>query len=203
MATSEFNQTNPWLEIWKNPRKMMAERLRKDPHSWVLPLAIINGLVSGVSWVISLWTKYPQAGEYKNGFVIALIIILGAVLGVISLYLISWLYKVTGKWLKGKGNFTDVKCAVGWSYYPYIVAALFGILNTLTVRIPFLGLLFGLISVVLMVWAFVISLKLLGEAHGFSAWRALATVFITIVLIFIVVLIIALIIPLMSPLFAS
>lgn len=203
MASSEFKQSNPWIEIWLHPREVLKEQLQRDPRRWVLTLAIINGVVSGLSWAIASWTKYAQVSPIINGLIFTLILVLGAILGVLSLYLASWIYKVTGRWLKGKGDFTAVKCAVGWSYYPYLVAGLFGILNMLTVRIPLLGLFFGLIMAVLTVWSFIISLKLLGQAHDFSAWRALAMVFITVVLIFIVIVIVMLLIPQLAPLFVK
>lgn len=203
MATSQFNQTNPWAEIWIRPRKMLEKQLQKDPKRYLLLLAIVNGIVAGGAWIAALLTKYPLRQDYKNGVFGVALIVVGVILSVISLYVTSWLYRLTGGWLKGTGTYTDVKCAVGWSFYPSIVVGIFSILGSLAFNMPFLALLLSLIAVVLSIWSFIILLKLLGQAHNFSAWKALAAVFIAAVLVFVVIMVFILLIPLLQPLFAG
>jgi hypothetical protein len=198
------NLINPWKDIWTQPRATIHHQLEKNPREWIVILAIVNGLLSGVAWWTTLWTKYPDKPLYHSPLFVTLLIIAGAIMGLISLYVGAWLYRMTGKWLGGKGDYTDVKCAVGWSAYPYLISGIFSILNALTVeKYPAISFIFGIIAVVLMIWALIISLKMIGEAHKFSAWRALGAVLLAAVLVFIVFLIILLLIPLLEPLFAN
>lgn len=195
----ESGNINPWLHIWTHPKRTMRAILDSDPQRLIIWLAILGGIFSFAAtgyW----WKTYPEQKISWVFFVIA-ILILGVISGLIHLYVGGWLYRLTGSWLGGSGTFIEVKSAVGWSNYPFILVNIAALLSIWTAPLLWLQALFGLISFVLGVWAFVLFLNLLGEAHRISAWRALLAVIIAFILIFVVVMIISLIIPLLAPLF--
>lgn len=52
-------------------------------------------------------------------FILIIVIILGGILrGFITLYIPSALLKITGSWLGGKANYSDIRIITGWSDLP-------------------------------------------------------------------------------------
>jgi hypothetical protein len=202
MKTRESKQINPWLSIWTKTRLTMREILETNPNRAIIILSILNGVASSLVWLATLWSKFPAREDYRKGLFIVALLVVGALLGLIGLYLFGWIYKVVGRWIKGTGTYTEVKSAVGWSAYPFLIASLLNFLGILTLlRYPMISLLFATLYLVVLVWGIIISLKLLAEAHEFSAWRALGTLVLTLLLFFILFLVVALLLPLLSPLF--
>jgi len=195
----ETKNINPWLRLWTQPRVTLRTILDSDPKKLIFWLAVIGGIVSTVAFAAYNW--YPPETVYQSIFLIIALIIAGGIFGLVHLYFSGWLLMLTGSWVAGKGNFTDIKCAVGWSNYPFIIANIFSLINLFLTQSIWLKLFFASISVVLFVWGFVIFMKLIGEAHRFSFWKAVLSVLIGFVLIFVALMLIALLIPLLSPLF--
>ncbi|MCC5832665.1 MAG: YIP1 family protein [Chlamydiales bacterium] len=189
---------NPWIHIWTRPKKTMRAILESDPKRVIIWLAILGGIFTSFA-SIGFWR--PAYPEIWNVFLVISTIILGGIIGLVHLYVGGWLYRLTGSWLSGRGTFIDVKCAVGWSNYPFILSNIAAIISLLVRPNPWPQFLFGLANIVIAVWGIIIFLNLLGEAHRFSAWKSLLAVIIAFILIFVVVMIIALIIPLLVPLF--
>lgn len=201
METQESKQTSPWIGIWTHPRQTIRALIDRCPKQHILWLAALNGVIVGLTWVRSLFIRDPASLEKSPALIITLLIIIGALLGIFHLYFGAWLYRVTGKWVGGKGNFTDVKCATGWSCYPFIIVGLFNLLTTYLVGYPLLEIIVGFVYLALLVWSLIIFFKLIGEAHLISAWRAVAALLIAFCLIFVAFMLLFLLIPLLQPLF--
>ncbi len=197
----EFQNINPWTHIWVHPKKTIRSILDRDPRRMIIWLALIEGVISAFAWAGQAGTAHPDRQDFHNFWALLALFVSGGIFGIIHLYFGGWLYKLTGSWLGGKGTFTDVKCAVGWSNYPFILANIASLISLLVVPNPWLQGLFGLITLVFAVWGIVIFLNMVGEAHRFSAWRALLAVFIAVILIFVAVMLVALLVPLIAPLF--
>ncbi len=195
----ENGKYNPWLQLWTEPRKTIRSILTTDPQKLIIWLAVAGGIVSLISY--AAYNPSRATTPLTLGIYFVLLAIVGGIFGLIHLYFSGWLLKVTGQWVRGKGSFTDVKCAVGWSNYPFIISNLFALLNFLFLDHLWIRSIFLVGSFVLSFWAFIIFLKLIGEAHQFSAWKALLAFIIYTVLILAVLVIIALLVPLLSPLF--
>lgn len=179
----------------------MRSILSTDPKKIIVWLAVISGILGALTYVFSLKVSQPQRIDHLHSLLVLGILIAGGISGLIHLYFGGWLYRLTGSWIGGKGSFTEVKSAVGWSNYPYIVGSIFGLLGLLFISHLWLQLIFGLINFVILIWGLVIFFKLLSEAHQFSVWKGILTVLIAAALIFVVFMIIALLIPLLAPLF--
>ena len=149
----------------------------------------------------SLGTRFPVAGIVAGALILA--IILGAVMINITTALFTW----TGKWIGGVGTYQQIRAAVAWSNMPSVVniavwminLAVFGvrIFRNDFVETQFVGnelsIIFftAVIQLGVAVWAFIITLKALGEVQGFSAWKALLNILIPIFVIFVGVSILA------------
>ncbi len=192
---------NPWLQIWVNPKKMIRAMIDRNPTRVIIWLAILWGILSGLSSTSYLMLTYPHNALYRNVFFVITVLIAGGFFGIIYLYIGGWLFKLTGAWVGGKGTFTSVKCAIGWSYYPFIIAHVIGYFSVLSIPNIWLQSLFGLINVVITVWGMIIFLNVVGEAHRFSAWKALLAWMIALVLVLVVIMLISLLIPLLAPIF--
>jgi len=186
--TVEANQgtlLNPWFSMWARPRRTMRQILDSDPERLVLVLAAIAGVSRALdrASLKSLGDRLPLFG------VLIAAIVGGALSGVLLLYLYGLCLRWTGRWFGASGSASAVRAAIAW---PNVITAwalllwipevlLFG--NELfTTETPILDanpamllLLLGffLLELVLAIWFVVVFLKCVGEAQGFSAWKAL------------------------------
>jgi hypothetical protein len=181
---------NPFLTIWTRPRATIRGIVNADPTHHVMLLAMAGGVIQAVG----------QASTRNAGDKLALSTILiaavatGAVGGMIQLYLSGWLLRVAGGWLGGRAEGEEVRAALAWAVVPTLATipilgiqlALFGH-EMFTSETPYIDshealgyALFAtsIIEMVLGCWSFVIMLKCVGEVNGFSAWRALGSVFV-------------------------
>lgn len=174
---------NPWLTIWTRPRQTMRHILNTDPKGVIVWLAIISGILSGLTILGNLWLKYPHSQPLRYGITLFFAVIFGAILGIFHLYFNGWLYKITGNWIGGKGTYTEVRSAVGWAFYPFIITSIVQVLNFFLYRYPVLYYLLAIINFILIIWSVIILIKLIAEAHQFSAWRSLIAIIIAAILI--------------------
>lgn len=165
----------PWLTIWFQPRHTLRKQLLQDPFQSLIFLAVLAGLLNGLSWILYAWNLYPYADRLQRFNLILASLCAGIIYSVVNLYLVGWLYTWTGSWIDGKGTFTDLKCATGWSYYPFIVTGFFLLLpqlfsfpNDIKIGMNIFGGILGL-------WSVIVLFQLISEAHGFSFRKGFLT----------------------------
>ncbi len=172
---------NPWATIWTRPRATIRRIVETDVRYQVTFLAILSG---ALIWLERRWSNPSTAAAFPMLVVIAVIV--GAILGIVELYINGALLKWAGAALGGVGSYAEVRAALAWSRVPVIVAFSIGILAILLgTDGPMLGgdgefsnsgasvtLLHG----ALVLWGFVVMLKCIGEVHRFSVWRALGSI---------------------------
>jgi hypothetical protein len=170
---------NPWATIWTRPRVTIRRIVETDVRYQVTFLAILSG---ALVWLERRWSSPSTAAAFPMLVVIAVVV--GALLGVVELYVNGALLKWAGAALGGVGSYAEVRAALAWSRVPVIVAVTIGILAILVgTDGPMLGaessgsgtsllLLHG----ALVLWGFVVMLKCVGEVHRFSAWRAFGSI---------------------------
>lgn len=176
---------SPWLTIWVRPRATMRRILDADPRRRVIALMLAAAVVGALN--IATEPSIPALLHVPAGALLAAALVVLPAWAIVGLYLFGFLLAVTGRWLEGTGDAVAVRGALGWSRVPLIWGGLlivprfvlFGGLGgdpAALVESPGAALLqgsLGTLEFVLVIWAFVVMLKCLAEAHRFSAWRAL------------------------------
>lgn len=186
---------NPWFSIWTRPRATMRQILDTDPRRMVLPLAALGGIAGGLGVAIA-----PGVGDtYPMSAVLAGVVVGGAISGIVFLFVLGFLLRLTGGWIGGQGNGVAVRCAMAWSN----VLGVWGLLlwlpraallggETLYAEPPSIEGEMASIAVlqalklfqfVIAIWGFFVTLKCLGEAHRFSAWRSFGACIIALVIL--------------------
>lgn len=183
---SEMQMTraiNPLVGMITQPRATMRDILDTDPGYQVNTLAIIGGMASQV--LAHLMTPTGFGGS------LILQAALGAVSGLVGVYLGGAVFGWAGRLLGGRGTAREVRAALAWAYVPALFATLLVFLGAevsegLGLEDTFVFVALAIIFVG-QIWATVVQLKAIGEAHEFSAWRALAMVMIvSLVLAFVI-----------------
>jgi hypothetical protein len=163
--------------------------------------------IYGLPMALQLAQNFSLGNRFHVAGIIGGSLILAMILGVIMINIATALFSWTGKWIGGVGTYQQIRAAVAWSNMPSIVniaiwminIAVFGvrIFRSDFVESTFAGnelsiiFMTAVVQLVVAVWAFIITLKALGEVQGFSAWKALLNIVIPIVVIFIGVSILA------------
>ncbi|OGW16962.1 MAG: hypothetical protein A2X56_04130 [Nitrospirae bacterium GWC2_57_13] len=185
--TKPDSYLNPWLSIWTRPRYTMRQVLETDPARLVLVLAMLGGL----SQALDNASLFSLGDKLSTAAVFAVCAMFGPISGLITLYLSGLVLSWTGTWLGGQAGQAEVRSAVAWSNIPIIWALLLWVPEYLlfgrelftsetpildeSLSLSFTVIGFYLVEIVMAFWALIVYLKCLGEAHRFSAWKALAT----------------------------
>jgi hypothetical protein len=175
---------SPWVHIWTRPRAVMRQILDSNPRRMVHRLAILGGVAAGLGANVNL-----PGIQIPLPVIIVCKLVVGVLGGLIGLYVAGGLVLMTGRWLGGRGDFVAVRCALAWSNVPVIWAALLWLplfvylgwdafnLNKDLMLVDPIGLMLmipiGIVTVAVVIWRIVILCKVVGEAHGFSAWHSL------------------------------
>lgn len=185
----------PWSSIWTRPRATIQKILDANLDRHVLVLAALSGIAQGFQRASDV-----SAGEELGvTAIVATVCVAGAIGGIVSLYIGGLLCWITGKWIGGKATARQIRMAIAWAGVPwvglviswFVKIALFGrelfvdltprIESDGTAAVAFLG--FSLVELTLLVWTIVLSLKCLGQAQGFSAWRAMGNIILAVLLV--------------------
>lgn len=185
-----MEQHNPWLTIWTKPRATIAQITAENPNRSLWALAAIYGFCS----LMNLFQSIALGQIMAPIGIIILAAILSPFWGYLNFTVWSWFVSFTGKWLKGKGTFTDVRAAYAWSSVPILIniplwllmVVLFG--HQLFLNFPDaahlpssqINILFGIliVKVIVAVWSFVIFLNALAEVQQFSMLRTIGNLII-------------------------
>ncbi len=202
-APGSAEPLSPWFSIWTRPRATLRQILDSSPRRHVKTLAMVGGVASGLAAA-----RTEIASELPPMAVLGGAVLGGALGGLIGVYLMGALIRITGRWIGGRGDWTGVRAAVAWSQVPAIWAILLWL-----PRMALLGgevfhpdpaavqdhpasavalMLIELTQAVAAIWQFVVSLKCLGEAHSFSAWRSLLALVLAVIVVVVPIVILAL-----------
>jgi hypothetical protein len=175
---------NPWLTIWTSPRATIRGIVDTDPTRNVLLLAVITGFNAVIGNTI----------QYQLGIITALLTSLfgGALYGIAVLYLNGLLLSITGRWLGGIATSEQIRASQAWASVPVVPLAVGGLAMLLIPGAlgPIL-LLYGVASIVLAIWCFVLCINTLAEVQQFSGWSAFGSMFLAGLLVFGIVMVVA------------
>jgi hypothetical protein len=184
-----IDSLTPFFALWIAPRETMRRLVDTDPTRYVIGLAMLRGALGRLelAWFTALSQRTPLSPLWPLG--VALRVALGAIVGVIGLYVGAWLIGTFCRILGGVSSALEMRTALAWSHIPGITAAalslalvLFGVVNPPEFKHHRLPVMSGstiellLVNVVLIGWGVVVRLNCIGEVNRFSAWRALGAI---------------------------
>ncbi len=173
---------NLWTNIWLQPRQTIQEIIDTNAQYAVIPLAILYGIWNALSRA----SNNEMGDKYELSSILFGTILSGTIGGLITLYVVGWLLKISGAWLGGKATAEHLRAAFAWSIIPvictlplcFIGIALYGneIFSSETPAIsadpiPFFVLL--AIQFILACWASVLMFICIAQVQGFSFWKAI------------------------------
>ena len=207
--------------ILVSPRATIRAIVDRDPRERVIALVAISGLVGGIAGAVSF--RSPQAftiGARSIPLITASSmwklrlaqVIASPLLAIAFLYINASILRWSGGLFGGTARPVELRAALGWSSVASILAGLILIAFTLidppaiiAVSNPpsALALLARdwpqfVLSTVLSLYAFVISVNCIAEVHRFSAWRALGAITIQQMLVVGVSIVLATAVPLLA-----
>ena len=183
MEEKIIQRINPWVSIWKEPRKTIRNIVNYYGNKYVLTLALLTALVYNLN---GLNDSTPEVDTTLIDMFYP-VFFKSLTLGLMAFYFYGFLLYLSGKVFKGKATKGEVYIAMAWSSIPTILG--------LFLWIPKL-MLFGkewfyensdlwdndiylysslfiiFIDVVLLVYGTVIFIIALSEVQGFSKRKA-------------------------------
>lgn len=190
-----FSKNSEWFTIWVAPRATMRRILDTNPTRYVYWLA----MVGGVAQALNQASMRDLGDTVSIPMLVLIVLCAGILVGFATLYVGSPLMRWTGSWMGSTATTQEVRAALAWSEVPLIWASLLWIPELLlwgtewfTEETPRMEaafengsvegvLLAGLVvvEIVVGIWALIISLKCVGEAERFSAWKVVGQWFLT------------------------
>jgi hypothetical protein len=199
-----IDSVTPFFALWIAPRETMRRLVDTDPTRYVIGLAMLRGALGRleIAWFTALSQRTPLSPLWPVG--VAFRVVLGAIVGVIGLYVGAWLIGMSCRILGGVSSALEMRTALAWSHVPGITAAalsialvLFGAVDPPEFKHHRLPVMSGptiellLVNVVLISWGVVVQLNCIGEVNRFSAWRALGAILLLIATLSVLILFVA------------
>jgi hypothetical protein len=194
----------PFFSLWITPRQTIRRLVDTDPTRYVIGLAMLRGALGRleIAWFSALSQRTQPSPLWPVG--VAFKVLLGAIIGVIGLYVGAWLVGFFCRILGGVSSAIEMRAALAWSHVPGITAALVSIALVLSgaldppefrhSRLPVMTgstIELMLVNAVLIGWGIAVQLNCIGEVNRFSAWRALGAIVLMIASVAVLLLLIA------------
>lgn len=180
---------HPFWAIWFSPRRTIRQIISVNSQLHVVPLACLTG----IGRVLDRASSRNLGDQLSLPSVLGLACLGGALAGLIGLWVSSFGFSITGKWLGGTASREHLRTAIAWSGVPLVVALLMWIPELLlfgsemfTAETPRMDAQPGLFNLLLLfvaaesvlgVWSFLLLCQTIAEVQGFrSSWRGFGNV---------------------------
>lgn len=169
---------NPWVSIWFRPRRTIRYLVDHRPGYGV---AFLAGMIGILQFMMHLLRAADTGRIEMDSRVIAIAVLGGFLVGLLALYLLSALYRLTGQWFGGNAEGEDVQAAIAWSGMPiFFVLVIWFILfykeNLGLYELPFPPALYPLLVSFFSFWSLLLVCYTLAEVHRFSVWKSFFTI---------------------------
>lgn len=159
----------PWIDIWWRPGATMRFFLRKRIAPFVLPIAMVHGVL-----------RWDFGGQLSGPAQWIANLVLGPFSGLLALALIAAWVRGVGALLEGRGSYSEVATAVAWGRLPMTLVGMIvfgavlvipsgdydGVVEIALAGVALAGVLWGL------VWQTIT----VAEAHRFGYFQAFVVV---------------------------
>ncbi|MBT5274740.1 YIP1 family protein [Candidatus Woesearchaeota archaeon] len=180
---------NPWVDVWYNPKTTIKSVLKYNPKYMVLPMAGLLGIA-----LLSLLFESKDDIVGGSSFIGSSFV--AALVGIGVLFILSYLFSMTGKWMGGKSTSEKFRLAMVWSGVPTIASLILFIPLFFSMNSELLGII-GLTTIIkwaLILWSIYLFISMISELENFSMLRSvfhiiLVGIIITIPILFVKILI--------------
>ncbi|NGX44480.1 MAG: hypothetical protein K1060chlam3_00647 [Candidatus Anoxychlamydiales bacterium] len=185
---------NPWLKMWVKPKTTIRKVVDCNPNFRLFWLSAIYGIVS----LLSSSQSFALGHRFHFFLILFLCLIVAPIWGYIVFSVSSFFIFLTGKWLRGRAKYKEVRSAIAWSNAPMIVNIFLWILLLSIFREDILRnfpasfvflksqrvvlFLILLCQLVVSVWIIVLYINALSEVQKFSIGKAVLNILIAIVI---------------------
>src|ERR1700744_659006 len=171
MSADENTVRSPWLTVWLSPRRTIERLVAARPTYFVWPLAIVGTFAS----LYSQSSVIYGVSYLLNWQLVLSILVFGALIGIVWLYLAGFMLSWIGRLLGGQASALHMRTVFAWSTLPTIlgfvvivvVGAVVGHGGALD-SVPLLVAVFSL-------WSAIVFLLMLGRVQGFGFFRTILT----------------------------
>jgi len=175
---ADASTSSPWLSVWFKPRRVVESILATNSGRHVLLLAAL-GTISEIAAQLIIASGLPAA--LPDWRVVAVVILIGAVVGILALYLTACFLKWAGVLFGGRASMAMIRAALAWGGAPFAIGvpiclvvfvalALSGLAKE---PVPTIAL--HAAVVVLGLWALVLALWMYGRVQRFGFWRTVVS----------------------------
>lgn len=179
--------------IWLKPTATLKFILTRCPDKYVTGLLVLGGIARAVDRA----SQHNYGDRTSTLTLLLTAFIMGGATGWISYYAYGWGMSATGRWLGGRADSEQFRTVLAWSLVPTVVALVLVIPQAFifgddlfrsepTDTSAFAEnarLVFGLVDIVMAVWAVIILICGVRLLQGFSVGRALANILLPAVVI--------------------
>jgi Yip1 domain len=193
------------IDIWLKPRSATRSAIDSAGNIEIFALMSLFGMAAFLETAL----KEGFGEHFSTSIIFLQIVIAGPLVGIMTVYLLAFLTKVSGKLLKGKSDYNTLRKAITYSFLPSTILILLN--NTLFIAFlgddlfledwlnsdtltPFgTGLAIGTIPFIIavLIWILIISSKCIAEAQGFSAGKGFLNIIIATILMIISAIVLA------------
>ena len=111
-----------YLSLWYNPGRFLQGLIQNGEGQ-------LGAIVIATSFgVVQSFAHFRVVEDPSPNILIA-----GAVLGLVLLYLIAWLMRNFGRWFGAQAKISELRLAFGWGLFPWLIA--FSLLGWLSERV--------------------------------------------------------------------
>jgi len=167
---------SPWRSAWFDPRATIGRIVAADPRRQVWLLASLGVICTIVAQVlIAGWGT-----ALLDWRVILGIVLLGAVLGIISLYYYGFFFRYSGRLFGGHAAPAEVRAALAWGQLPSFLGVAICLVILLGLKLagtPASGGVMTALAVIASVtalWALVLTWLMLASVQHLGVWRSIA-----------------------------
>lgn len=173
-------RTTPWFSMWNQPRSTIRTLTHSRPTFGVYLLSTVYALQS-----LFFYANWWSLGlKFDQSIIITVTVLFSPIYAVLWLYIMGYIYYLTGRMLRGTGEPLYLRTALAWSKVPYSVNLLMWfVLIFANPAYVFIqdsqgpsSVFLNLIALIVGVWSFVLLVQGVREVQQFSIWKALLNV---------------------------
>jgi len=171
MSSEENTARSPWITVWLHPRQTIERLVATRPTYFVWLLAVIGTFASLYNQISVIY----GVTYLLNVQLVLSILLFGALVGIVWLYLAGFMLSWIGRLFGGQANALQMRAVFAWSTLPtilgFVVILAIGVVaarGSMLDSVPLLVAVFSL-------WSLIVFLLMLGQVQHFGVFRTILT----------------------------